>query len=41
MTKKSNIIDVCQLIDTKPNSDDVFKVMEEIKSSVEHLHSKI
>jgi hypothetical protein len=38
--QKSNIKDVCALVDVKSNSEDVFRVFEEIKRSVEILNSK-
>ena len=40
MNAKANVKDVCTLIDMKANTDDVFKVFEEIKRSVDLLQSK-
>ena len=40
LNQKSNIKDVCALVDVKANSDDVFKVFEEIKRSIDILNYK-
>jgi len=36
---KSDIKDVCALVDTKASSDDVFKVLDEMKRSIKFLTS--
>lgn len=38
---KADIKDVCALVDVKANTDDVFKVFDEIRRSVDLLNSKI
>ena len=40
VSSKSNVKDVCALVDMKANSDDVFRIFEEIKTSVDILNSK-
>lgn len=37
---KSDIKDVCALVDTKASSDDVFKVLDEMKKSIKFLTSQ-
>jgi len=34
LNSKSNIKDVCALVDTKANANDVFKVLDEMKKSI-------
>lgn len=38
--QKSNVKDVCALVDVKANTEDVFRLFEEIKHSIEILTSK-
>lgn len=33
--------DVCALVDLKANTDDVFKVFDEIKKSIDIMNSKV
>ena len=37
LESKSSIKDVCALVDTKANSNDVFKVLDEMKKSIQFL----
>ena len=36
---KSGIKDVCALVDLKANSNDVFKILDEMKKSIQFLSS--
>ena len=39
ISQKSNIKDVCTLLDMKANSSDIFKILDEMKKSIQFLSS--
>ena len=39
LTLKSDIKDVCALVDVKANSSDVFNIFDEMKKSIQYLSS--